>query len=215
MNLVGLVEWAEGYNRRGLYSPIGVTFHWVMAALMLFQLGHGWYLSWQPAGGDRYIGHQLHTEVGLTVMLLGSLRVLWYQQVTGPKNVDETSFTGRASRWLQSGFYLSFFALPLSGWVMWSALPNDLPLTIAGVIPFPNLPFHQLSEALQQQLMRGAATLHLVIVWFAMLAIPGHAGAAVLHYLVKRDRVLPSMLDLNGPQQAGVLGSPRDTGSAA
>ena len=26
MNLVSLIEWAEGYNRRGLYSPIGVSF---------------------------------------------------------------------------------------------------------------------------------------------------------------------------------------------
>jgi hypothetical protein len=25
----------------------------------------------------------------------------------------------------------------------------------------------------------------------------------VLHYLIKRDRVLPSMLDLNGPEIAG------------
>ena len=39
VNLVAFVEWAEGYHRRGLYSPIGVAFHWVMAALMIFQLG--------------------------------------------------------------------------------------------------------------------------------------------------------------------------------
>ncbi|MBQ1764455.1 MAG: cytochrome b/b6 domain-containing protein, partial [Aquincola sp.] len=73
----------------------------------------------------------------------------------------------------------------------------------------------QLSEGLQRWLMQWAATLHLWIVWLTMLAIPGHAGAAVLHYVVKKDRVLPSMLDLNGPGKPGVLGSQTDGGSAA
>lgn len=215
MNLVGLIEWAEGYNRRGLYSPIGVTFHWVMAALMVFQLGYGWALAWRPVGADKLLGYQLHAEVGLTIMVLGSLRFLWSRQIRGPETVDEDSFAGRASRALQAGFYASFFALPISGWVMWSTLPGDLPLSVAGLVPVPNLPFDQLSERLQQRLMRGAAELHVWIVWITALAIPGHAGAAVLHYLVKRDRVLPSMLDLNGPDRPGVLGSAPGTDPVA
>ena len=121
---------------------------------------------------------------------------------------------------LQAWFYVSFFALPISGWVMWSTLPSDLPLSVAGVIPFPNLPFDQLSEGLPQRLMQWAAAAHFWMVWITALAIPGHAGAAVLHYLIKRDKVLPSMFDLNGPQVPGVMGSgpgesPPDKGSAA
>ena len=192
-----------------------MTFHWVMAALMMFQLGYGWYLNWQPVGGDKYLGYQTHAEIGLTIMALGTLRFFWKSQVTGPVTVDEASFAGRASRLLQNWFYFSFFALPISGWVMWSTLPGDLPLSIAGVVPFPNLPFDQLSEQLQHSLMQWAAELHFWIVWITALSIPGHAGAAVLHYVVKRDRVLPSMLDLNGPQQPGVVGSAPGKGSAA
>jgi cytochrome b561 len=215
MNLISVIEWAEGYNRRGLYSPIGVAFHWVMAALVVFQLGYGWYLGWQPVGADKYLGYQTHAQIGLTIMMLGTLRFFWSSQIAGPDTVDENSFSGRASRLLQAWFYVGFFALPLSGWVMWSTLPSDLPLSIAGVIPFPNLPFDQLSEQLQHRLMQWAAQVHYWVVWITALAIPGHAGAAVLHYIVKRDRVLPSMLDLNGPQQPGVLGSGPGTGSAA
>jgi cytochrome b561 len=215
MNLVTAIEWAEGYNRRGLYSPIGVAFHWLMAALMVFQLAHGWYLGWLPAGGDKYVGYQTHTQFGLTIMMLGTLRLLWRNQVSGPDNVDSASLAGKASGLLQAWFYFSFFALPISGWVMWSTLPSDLPLSIAGVIPFPNLPFDQLSEGLQHRLMQWAAATHFWIVWITALAIPGHAGAAVLHYVIKRDRVLPSMLDLNGPEMPGVVGSAPDTDSAA
>lgn len=213
MNLVAAIRWAEGYNRRGLYSPIGVAFHWIMAALMVFQLAFGWYLAWQPAGGDKHIGYQTHTQVGLTIMALGLLRVFWRSQISGPVTVDERSLAGRASALLHAWFYFSFFALPISGWVMWSTLPGDLPLSIAGVIPFPNLPFEQLSEALQARLMQWAATAHAWIVWITVLAIPAHAGAAVLHYVLMRDRVLPSMLDLNGPETPGVVGSAPDGGS--
>ena len=134
MNLVAAVEWAEGYNRRGLYSPIGVAFHWVMAALMIFQLAYGWYLGWQPVGGDKYLGYQTHTEVGLTIMLLGTLRLFWYSQIAGPDNVDGASLAGKASSLLQTWFYVSFFALPISGWVMWSTLPGDLPQRILASI---------------------------------------------------------------------------------
>jgi cytochrome b561 len=215
MNLVALIEWAEGYNRRGVYSPIGVAFHWVMAAMMVFQLGYGWYLGWQPPGGDKHLGYQTHAQVGLTIMLLGSLRFFWQSQLAGPDTVDEESFSGKASVWLQRFFYFGFFALPISGWVMWSTLPGDLPLSIAGVVPVPNLPFDQLSEGLQHSLMQWAARVHFWLVWLTALAIPGHAGAAVLHYVIKRDRVLPSMLDLNGPQRPGVVGSGPDTGSTA
>ena len=215
MNLVAVIEWAEGYNRRGLYSPLGVAFHWVMAALMAFQLAHGWYLNWQPVGGGKYIGYQTHTQIGLTIMVLGAMRLFWRKQLGGPENVDEASLEGKASRVLQAWFYFSFFALPVSGWVMWSTLPSDLPLSIAGLIPFPNLPFDQLSAGLQQRLMQWAATTHFWVVWITALVIPGYAGAAVLHYVVKRDRVLPSMFDLNGPQAPGVVGSAPDKGSAA
>jgi cytochrome b561 len=207
VNLVQAIEWAEGHHRRGVYSPIGVGFHWLMAALMSFQLGHGWYLSRLPAGGDKYLGYQVHTEVGLSIMLLGTLRFLWRSQVGAPENVDEDSVPGKAALVVQAWFYASFFALPISGWVMWSTLPADLPLSIAGLIPFPNLPFDQLSESLRFTLMQWAATAHVWMVWITALAIPAHAGAAVLHYLVKRDRVLQSMLDLNGPQKPGVMGS--------
>lgn len=220
MNLVQVVQWAEGYNRRGRYSPIGMTFHWVMAAMVVFQIGHGWFLAWLPVGGDKHLGYQTHAQVGLTIMLLGSLRFFWRSQVHGPVTVDETSLQGKASRLLQHWFYFSFFALPISGWVMWSTLPGDLPLSAAGIVAFPPLPFDQLSEGLQHRLMRWAAVAHLTMVWITTLAIAGHAGAAVLHYVVAKDRVLPSMIDLNGPQQPGVVGSPPavstpSTGSAA
>jgi len=207
MNLVTAIEWAEGYNRRGLYSPIGVAFHWVMAALMIFQLAYGWYLGWQPVGGDKYVGCQTHTQVGLTIMMLGTLRFLWRSQIGGPKNVDEVSWAGKASLLLQAWFYLSFFALPISGWVMWSTLPSDLPLSIAGVIPFPNLPFDQLSEDLQHRLMhrlmQWAATTHFWIVW---ITAHGHSRPCRRGRAALLDQARPRVAFDVRPQRAAEAG---------
>ena len=36
-----LLEWAAGHHDQGRYSPVGILFHWVMAALVIFQLGWG------------------------------------------------------------------------------------------------------------------------------------------------------------------------------
>lgn len=208
MRFAQLIEWAEGYNRRGVYSPIGVAFHWIMAAAVAFQLGFGWYLGYHNVGADKYLGYQLHGTIGLTIMAVAALRFLWRSNLAGPDLVDDDTITGKLSAWLQYFFYVCFFALPISGWVMWSTLPGVLPLSIAGLLPIPNLPFDQLSFDLQVRLMRYAANIHQIFVWGLMLGIPGHAGAAILHYLVKHDRVLHSMLpDFNGPEVEGLVGA--------
>jgi cytochrome b561 len=122
-----------------------------MAALMIFQLGYGWYLGWQPVGGDKYLGYQTHTEVGLTIMLLGSLRFFWHSQLSGPDNVDE-DVVDRPCQPLAAALVL-LQLLRVADQRLGDVvhLPSDLPLSVAGVIPFPNLPFDQLSEGLQHR----------------------------------------------------------------
>ena len=51
-----LRAWARTHTEQDRYSPVGIAFHWVMAFLVLFQLGWGWYTSFLPAGGDKLIG---------------------------------------------------------------------------------------------------------------------------------------------------------------
>ena len=48
-------RWAVSYTEHGKYSPVGVWFHWIMAGLVLFQLGSGWMMSLSRRG--KHAGH--------------------------------------------------------------------------------------------------------------------------------------------------------------
>src|SRR3546814_13340553 len=62
--------WARSHTERDRYSPVGIAFHWVMAFLVPFQLGWGWYASRMPVGGDTLYAYQVTSAAWLPVLLL-------------------------------------------------------------------------------------------------------------------------------------------------
>src|SRR3546814_13339568 len=63
--IAGLRTWGNSYTQRGRYSPVGIAFHWVMAALILFQMGWGFWTDWMMPGGDKVFAYQVHSAAGL------------------------------------------------------------------------------------------------------------------------------------------------------
>ena len=79
-------EWSVSYRDRGKYTPVGVAFHWTMAAVVIWQLVTGWLMQRYLVGPDKLDAYALHSEVGLTLLVLGALRLLWRLIVPGPIN---------------------------------------------------------------------------------------------------------------------------------
>ena len=52
--IVNVLEWAAGHTDEGRYSPVGIVFHWTMAALVLFQLFWGWWMGRLPWAATRW-----------------------------------------------------------------------------------------------------------------------------------------------------------------
>ena len=78
MRLHDLIRrWAVSYTEHGKYSPVGVWFHWIMAGLVLFQLGSGWMMLRYPVGASKLATYELHSELGLTILFLAILRFGW------------------------------------------------------------------------------------------------------------------------------------------
>ena len=200
-----LRDWARKHTERSRYSPVGIAFHWVMALLVLFQLGWGYYTSWIPVGGDKLYAYQVHSAVGLPILLLALGRMAWRLLIPGPVNdADKPGWQSQFAYAVHYVFYAAFFGLPLTGWAMWSSIAEPGPLYLAGLIPWPQLPFDQLGLEQRWQIMQAAETLHFWLVLSLLIVIPLHVGAALKHHFWDRHDVLRGMLpeipDAENPQ---------------
>ena len=191
-----LRAWARLHTDEKRYSPVGVTFHWMMAALITFQLWWGWRTSRLPVGGDKLDAYEIHAAFGLLILILALLRMVWRIFIPGPVNdADKPGWQSKAAHLTHFAFYALFLALPLSGWGMLSATGRDVPLSLFGV-PWPHLPLEGLSRETRWRIEEWAETLHWLAIWGMLLLIPAHVGAALKHYLWDRDDVLPGMAPL-------------------
>jgi cytochrome b561 len=190
-----LHDWAQSYRSRGRYTPVGVAFHWIMAAVVIFQLSSGWWMQRYLVGGEKLAAYALHSEIGLTLLALGLLRLLWRLIVPGPINdADKPGFPSKIAHLTHGVFYALFTVLPLSGWAMWSAIQPPRPLYLAGLMPIPPLPFYDLSRMWQFRVLDWAMDVHVAGVILLALLVPAHALAAIKHHLVDRDDVFEGML---------------------
>ncbi len=190
-----LRAWARTHTEEGRYSPVGIAFHWVMALLVLFQLGWGFYTGMMGVGGDKLLAYQVHSAVGLPILLLAIGRLGWRLLIPGPHNdADEQGFQTWIAYAIHYVFYLCFFGLPLSGWAMWSAYAEPGPLYLAGVFPWPQLPLDQLPLATRWALMDIAEDVHNLLVWLLVVTVPLHVAAALKHHFWDRHDVLRGML---------------------
>ena len=190
---MSLRSWAESYTEQGRFSPLGVAFHWLMAALVIFQLGLGWSLELIPAGGAKLGAFALHGAVGIAIFLLAFLRMVWRIMITDPYNdADTQGWRTTLAYFVEHLFYVCFFMLPITGWAMWSAVAS--PGSIHLLISLPPLPFYDLETWRNWRILDVAEDLHLLFVWVLMIMIPIHIGAALKHHFWDRNDVLQGIL---------------------
>lgn len=192
--IAAIRNWAERYADEGRYSPVSQLFHWVMAALVLFQLGWGWWMGRVSVGPEKIDAYRVHAEIGLLMLMLAVARAIW--RLIVPKPVHDGDRLGWQSilAYITHGiFYICLFALPLSGWGMWSAGDGEA-LKLAGVIPWPHMPFETLPLSVRWWILDWAESLHMLLVMALLFLIPIHAGAALKHHFWDRHDVLETML---------------------
>ncbi len=105
-----------GYAADRRYSPVGQTFHWVMAALVLFQLWVG--MAHEPDSARRRQDRGLFAPTRRSdfMPVLAAMRALWRLVIPGPVNdADRLGWQTMAAYVTHILFYLCFFGLPLSG----------------------------------------------------------------------------------------------------
>lgn len=194
---VNILEWAAGHTDEGRYSPVGIVFHWTMAALVLFQLFWGWWMGRLPVGGDKVAAHDLHYLVGVLMLVLIVGRGGWRLLAPGPINdADKPGWESAAAHVTHYVFYTCLFGLPLTGWAMISATAREQELSLVGFIPWPLIPFGELAPVTRWRIEAVAEWMHWGLVITLLLLIPIHVGAALKHHFIDRDDVVHGMLPI-------------------
>jgi cytochrome b561 len=190
-----LRAWARAYADDDRYTPVGVAFHWVMAFLILFQLGWGWYMSMLPVGGDKIWAFEVHSAAGLPILVLGAGRFVWRALVPGPVNdADNRGWRSTLAYSVEYAFYVAFFGLPLSGWMMWSSVGDPQPLSFAGMFPWPLVPLGTLPMGVQAMILDVAEDVHIALIIGLLVLVPLHVAAALKHHFWDRNDVLRGIL---------------------
>jgi cytochrome b561 len=182
------------------YHPVGIFFHWLMAALVFFQLWWGWRTTWLDPGYDKADAYVVHAQVGAMILAAAVMRLGWriIAPFVAPKLEEIEDLPGwqrLAAEAVHWGLYAMMIVLPVSGLVMMAATAPEVLERALRLSGFRNLDF-----VTRAQIEHLAETVHFASVWTIMALIAGHVGAALKHHFIDRDDVLARMIPALGPR---------------
>src|SRR5580692_11244765 len=167
------------------YSPVALSLHWIMAALILFSGILGLLLDdWPKASKLFWIN--IHAQVGLLVLVLLLARIWWRRTHTPPELPPEVSdISRRVSHPAHLLIYALMLVTPLVGIVafVWHARVFDFGLFSIDFGVKSNGPIYHQAE-----------DIHLWLTYGLLALVAGHAGAALWHHFISRNTVLLRML---------------------
>jgi cytochrome b561/polyisoprenoid-binding protein YceI len=171
------------------YSRAAIFLHWVIAALLAFQIAVGWAL--EDLGARGFALYQLHKSVGMTVLALTLARIAvrWWKPHP-PKS--EGGWQGALASAVHFGLYAFMLGAPLTGWALVSTAKVKVPTLIFGVLPLPHLPLphgvHDLAE--------GG---HGLLAWIGIALFLLHVAGALRHHLLIGDGLIYRMMPARKP----------------
>lgn len=177
-------------NSRAEFGWLAILLHWGTALLILGLIALGFAMvrmALDPA--LQFSLYQWHKSFGLTALLLAAIRLLWRLANTVPAPVDGLS---PAESRMATGMHRALLGLtllvPLAGWALASTSTLAIPTLLFNRVLIPHLPLTKSAEA--ETFWTGT---HMLLAYGMLALVTLHAGAALYHHLVRRDRVLSRM----------------------
>lgn len=199
------------------YSTVAIMLHWLIAALIAYQLFVGFFLMApfetlapeERAGAFALI--QNHKSIGLTVLALSLARLAWrFWRPAPPAPAAMPGWQKGLSGVSHALLYAFMIGAPLSGWAMatTSVEYSMVPTLYFDWFVAPHLPgLRDLQGADKAAADAAFHTAHAAIAWAMVGLLALHVVAAVKHHVVDGDAVLARMVP--GMQaRSGRLGPP-------
>ncbi|HVU20577.1 MAG TPA: cytochrome b [Rhizomicrobium sp.] len=183
-------------NTAWRYGSVAMTFHWVIALLVIANICVGLYMGDLPRSDPmKFQIFQIHKSIGLTVLVLSILRVLWrFVNPIPPLPADMNPALKLAARGTHFLLYFLIVFIPLTGYIMVSASPLGNGTSYFGLFDWPNLPlFTGMTREQLHPIHETWESVHVALAWSAIVLIPIHIGAALYHGLLRRDGVFARM----------------------
>jgi cytochrome b561 len=167
------------------YGAPAILLHWLLALLIAFMAGLGWYMMEveHDPGGRWYM--DLHKSVGLIVFTLVLLRVLWRLfHKPGPLPAGTPSWQLHLSSLTHGLLYTCMVLLPVTGII--GAEYSRAGLAFFGIpLAAGNAPDRSLSKLFFE--------IHETLVWVLVALVSLHVIAVLKHALAEGDQVFERM----------------------
>jgi cytochrome b561 len=173
------------------YGKPAMLLHWLTAALIVANWLLGLAMVPMHISPRKLQWYLVHKSIGLTVLLLSSLRLGWRAVRPPPAPVAMPRWQRRAASASHALLYVLLFAIPLSGWLYSSA--TGVQVVHLGVVPLPDLV--PKDRALGDALRLVHVSLNALL--FVVFCV--HVAAAIKHHVVDRDTALVRMLPFMKP----------------
>ena len=169
------------------YTLPAMALHWLMAALILVALPLGLTMVDLPLSPHKLQLYAWHKWIGITVLGLWGLRVIWrLTHIPPAMPAGMPRWQHEAAEWTHRLLYLLMVLIPLTGWMMSSALGFSVVWLGLWKLPDMVAPNHALGETLKH-----------VHAWLndgLMAAIGLHLVAVLQHQFIMKDHLLRRML---------------------
>jgi|TARA_R110002072_G_scaffold14274_11_gene59514 cytochrome b561 len=182
-------------NSEARYGLIAAGLHWFIALFFLGNLGLGFYMiDLKLSDPNLFPLYQLHKSFGISIFLIVTLRLSWRFIDTPPALPKSMAWWEKmAASLTHLGLYTILVAMPLTGWIIVSASPINIPTLIFDTIPVPHIGFIATDPDKDQWLAVGQWA-HWLLAWSAGAAVFLHAAAALRHHFILKDDILRRML---------------------
>lgn len=169
------------------YTPTAIALHWAIALLIFVAFPLGLYMTGLHLSPLKLRLYAYHKWIGVTVLLLTTLRLLWRAAHAPPQFVaGMPRWQSMAAHAAHDLLYLLALAVPVSGWLMSSAL--GVSVVWFGVLPLPDLvgKDKELGELLK--------IVHEGFNYTLLALVALHVAGALKHQFIDRDGTLARML---------------------
>lgn len=169
------------------FGLASIILHWTSAIAIIFLFSLGLYMTSLSYYDEWYHkGPSLHVSIGLLLFFATLLRILWRLFNTTPVNLYNNRASNAAAKLIKLALYLLIFVVAITGYLITTAEGQA-----ARVFEWFSIPVSVQLTADQVDL---AGEIHEYGAWLIILIATLHAGAALMHHFVFKDRTLKRMI---------------------